>query len=91
MNYGNAREKIRLKAPLMTKVPVFIVIFGIWALIAPLGSLNASDDLMSAAGILRFSEGKNAPDFILEDVKGKRVKLTDFRDKIILLDFWATW
>ena len=32
-----------------------------------------------------------APDFILEDLSGKRVSLEDFKGKVIFLNFWATW
>jgi peroxiredoxin len=32
-----------------------------------------------------------APDFTLNDATGKPVKLSDFRGKVILLNFWATW
>ena len=32
-----------------------------------------------------------APDFVLKDLQGKDVKLSDFKGKIIILDFWATW
>jgi len=75
----------------MKKAPVLNIIFGIWILIAPLGLVYATDDPMSEAGVLRFLKRKSAPDFTLDDVEGRRVKLTDFRDKIVLLDFWATW
>lgn len=37
------------------------------------------------------SKGKEAPDFALKDLKGNRVKLSDFRGKAVLLNFWATW
>jgi thiol-disulfide isomerase/thioredoxin len=30
-------------------------------------------------------------DFILKDVSGKDVRLSSFKGKVILLDFWATW
>ena len=35
--------------------------------------------------------GKDALDFTLMDLSGKRVRLTDFRGMPVLLDFWATW
>jgi len=37
------------------------------------------------------SERKPAAQFTLKDAKGKDVKLSDFRGKVVLLNFWATW
>jgi thiol-disulfide isomerase/thioredoxin len=30
-------------------------------------------------------------DFTMKDMNGRNVKLSDFKGKVILLDFWATW
>lgn len=38
-----------------------------------------------------FRAGDRAPDFQLRSVDGKDVKLSEFRGKPLLLNFWATW
>ncbi len=35
--------------------------------------------------------GMNAPDFSLPDLQGKSQRLSDYRGKVIFLNFWATW
>jgi cytochrome c biogenesis protein CcmG, thiol:disulfide interchange protein DsbE len=35
--------------------------------------------------------GMTAPDFSLPDLLGKTQRLTDYRGKVVLLNFWATW
>jgi cytochrome c biogenesis protein CcmG/thiol:disulfide interchange protein DsbE len=32
-----------------------------------------------------------APDFTLQDAHGRDVSLSELRDKVVLLNFWATW
>ena len=48
-------------------------------------------DPFEAAGAFRFNPGTLAPEFNLEDIVGNRVSLQDFRGKVVLIDFWATW
>jgi peroxiredoxin len=37
------------------------------------------------------SMGKPAPDFSLADANGTSIRLSAYRGKVVLLDFWATW
>lgn len=46
----------------------------------------------SLAGTVAAPEiGHPAPDFALQSLSGKTVRLSDFRGKTVLLNFWATW
>jgi len=40
---------------------------------------------------VRTAIGALAPDFTQNDPSGKPVKLSDFRGKYVLIDFWASW
>ena len=35
--------------------------------------------------------GSKAPDFTLENVYGESISLSDFKGKIVMVNFWATW
>jgi peroxiredoxin len=39
----------------------------------------------------RLAIGKQAPEILVSDPNGKQVKLSQFRGKWVLLDFWASW
>ena len=36
-------------------------------------------------------EAQEAPDFTLTDTEGEKVSLSDYKGKVIILNFWATW
>ena len=55
-----------------------------------LGGASAQDKL-PVAGRHAVKLGELAPDFQLQDLDGRFVKLSDLRGKVVLLNFWATW
>jgi thiol-disulfide isomerase/thioredoxin len=40
---------------------------------------------------VNFKEGFAAPDFTLPDINGNLVSLSDFKGKVVFIDFWAYW
>ena len=52
---------------------------------------RVSDRPLKRSPVKEEGKRQEAPDFSLKDIDGKTVRLSDYRGKVILLDFWATW
>ena len=52
---------------------------------------GAAGGMTPAVRIPTLAAGAVAPDFPMKDIAGKDVRLADFKGKIVILDFWATW
>lgn len=48
-------------------------------------------DYFKKLGIERSEKRTAAPDFALEDLSSRRLRLKDLRGKVVFLNFWATW
>jgi len=46
---------------------------------------------VNAASVKPDKDRRPAPEFALKDADGKVVHLSDYKGKVVLLDFWATW
>jgi peroxiredoxin len=70
---------------------------GIWsrltaaALLSVLLAACTSSEQTTPATVRPVRERQNAPEFALKDVNGATVRLSDYRGKVVLLNFWATW
>jgi peroxiredoxin len=53
---------------------------------APQGGAEGED-----ANLTNIKIGQEAPDFSLPDATGKKISLSSFRGKYVLVDFWASW
>ena len=47
--------------------------------------------MFEALQIRRFDEPVEVPDFSLPLIGGEEAKLSDYKGKIVFLNFWATW
>ncbi|MCC6782032.1 MAG: redoxin domain-containing protein [Planctomycetes bacterium] len=58
-------------------------------LLATIAAVHLQLPAQDAPPTLR--EGAVAPDFAWLDATGREVRLAEYRDKVVVLDFWATW
>jgi peroxiredoxin len=52
---------------------------------------STAADPSAAAGICLAKTGPAKLDFTLKDMNGASVRLADYKGKVILLNYWATW
>jgi thiol-disulfide isomerase/thioredoxin len=52
---------------------------------------SPTDEDIPGADLSQDLEGNPAPDFTLSTLEGESVKLSDYKGKKVILNFWATW
>jgi peroxiredoxin len=79
--YSPARRRV------LTGIALASVAIGLY-LLWPVAMHYAAQAILASREV-RLS--KPAPDFTLKDANGKRLSLSDYKGKVVLLNFWATW
>ena len=71
------------------KVLILILVVAVAA--AAIWRFSASSQNMEAAVPPETENADLAPDFTVYDIDGNAVRLSDFRGKPVVLNFWASW
>jgi len=72
-----------------------LVIAGLILIKSPEGSEKKAafpkDTPLEETAAAKKAGSKTAPEFSLKDLSGAEKKLSDFKGKVLIIDFWATW
>ncbi len=60
-------------------------------LLSTIAAQNTATDTVKPYDPADLAIGKTAPDIEAEDVYGVPLKLSDYRGKVVVLDFWGDW
>jgi thiol-disulfide isomerase/thioredoxin len=52
---------------------------------------SAADHPTVTTPLPSAKDRKPAPDFVVADANGKTITLSEYKGRVVLLDFWATW
>jgi len=85
------RKRSKVAIVLLIAISVVFVYFYLSYMKEKRGKEVDYETLYSFLGIQRIDPPQKALDFSLKTLGGKRVSLEDYRGKVILLNFWATW
>jgi|ERR1041384_6398724 peroxiredoxin len=47
--------------------------------------------LLLLSPLVAVAQGTKAPALTLRDTRGRRLRISDYKGKVVLLNFWATW
>lgn len=79
------------KSMWITLVVVVVAVVVIGYQFLPSNSQAVDKKTSPATKVNSESEVPMAPDFSLQDLEGNTVKLSDYRGKVVFVNFWATW
>ncbi len=63
----------------------------VWTVNSNLSFATQNEEVATVNHKVGISEGQIAPDFTLKTISGEEIKLSAFRGKRVILNFWASW
>ncbi len=83
---------MKFSAGMKAKRGFALYFFGLFLfLTAGATPLWGGEDHLEKLGVYRINEKIDAPGFTLPDLNGRKRSLSDFKGKLVMLNFWATW
>lgn len=80
-----------MKAKLLTLVLVLFAALLVPQNVLAQTAVAPAEDPDTKYAVEMLKPGTAAPDFTLTSLDGKKVSLSDFRGKPVVIDFWASW
>jgi len=92
-----AKRKLSWRVWIQATVAMAVLVTGLiwWLPSLPASSAGAvpedPDRYFQKLGVIKIPRIPPPVDFVLSDLNGRQVRLSDFKGKVVLLDFWTTW
>ena len=86
-----ASETTRIGKEKYFNYPIAVVIFIAVTVMVIILSLKLNDSSFEFSNQVAIETGTPAPDFTFPGLDGKKVSLSDYKGKVVLVNIWATW
>jgi cytochrome c biogenesis protein CcmG/thiol:disulfide interchange protein DsbE len=92
---GSSSSTVMIRSRLIPAfaLTVVVLLLGLlaWAVFAPHSETVSQNGRIDAPGKFIPISGRSAPDFRISDFNGNPVALSDYRGKVVFVNFWASW
>lgn len=90
MNYLNAAKDSQGRIAIRVVFAVSALAVATMIVLVALSNSRAQSERKSQ--VTAEPEGRVAtPEFVLKDLSGKQVRLSDYKGRVVVVNFWATW